>query len=145
MIRASRVRSSFWKVSNKLPGKLDIWLCNFSGTWPRIHGYLFVCKVLNHLWLYFLGHNASDSDPKDLLEDSWAILSRKSFSWCKLSFRLWVVYWSTFTSFALCFLIFFSLLPRHVPFPTALVFWPQICEQNCELCRRSHQTDIIHL
>ena len=89
-----------------------------SRTWPHIHGYLFVCKVLNHLWLYFLGHNASDSDPEDLLQDSWQILSRKSFSWCKLSFRLWVVYWSTFTSFALCFLIFFlfslnmSLSPR---------------------------------
>ena len=111
MTRASRVRSSVWKVSNKRPGNLNIFLCNIASTWPHIHGYMFVCKVFNHLWLYFSGYNASDSDSEDLLEDSWALLSTKSFSWSKLSFHLRVGYWSTFTSFALCFLIilFFCL------------------------------------
>lgn len=90
MTRASRLRSSAWKVSSKRPGKsLSLCICY------SINSYY----LLYLHWLAFPGYNASDSDSDELIVDSWLQwygylclikLEVSWIPWCR--FCLWSIF-----------------------------------------------------
>ena len=73
MSRASRVRSSVWKVSNKRPGSLSLSLsggvvCACMSVCASAHTHLLLSPFVD--CLTFVGYNASDSDSDESEDNS---------------------------------------------------------------------------
>lgn len=67
LTKASRVRSSVWKVGDKRPGKPSAVVSSLSKL-PSLFSFVILRDFF--VWGVLLGYNASDSDSDELDEDS---------------------------------------------------------------------------